>query len=138
MQHPISELLNVSMKSLKEMIDANTIIGNPITYNGVIIIPVSKIHLGFVSGGSDIKPNSNKEDPLFGGGTGGGLSLSPICFLVVNNNEVSVLSIDNSTHLVEKLMDVFPKIFDKVKELKNNNFKIYEDEEQYLSFFIYK
>ncbi|HIT44226.1 TPA: GerW family sporulation protein [Candidatus Avacholeplasma faecigallinarum] len=128
MQHPISELLNVSMKSLKEMIDANTIIGNPITYNGVIIIPVSKIHLGFVSGGSDIKPNSNKEDPLFGGGTGGGLSLSPICFLVVNNNEVSVLSIDNSTHLVEKLMDVFPKIFDKVKELKNNNFKIYEDE----------
>ena len=98
MQHPISELLNVSMKSLKEMIDANTIIGNPITYNGVIIIPVSKIHLGFVSGGSDIKPNSNKEDPLFGGGTGGGLSLSPICFLVVNNNEVSVLSIDNSTH----------------------------------------
>lgn len=128
MQHPISELLNVSMKSLKEMIDANTIIGNPITYNGIIIIPVSKIHLGFVSGGSDIKPNSNKEDPLFGGGTGGGLSLSPICFLVVNNNEVSVLSIDNSTHLVEKLMDVFPKIFDKVKELKNNNFKIYEDE----------
>lgn len=128
MQHPISELLNVSMRSLKEMIDANTIIGNPITYNGVIIIPVSKIHLGFVSGGSDIKPNSNKEDPLFGGGTGGGLSLSPICFLVVNNNEVSVLSIDNSTHLVEKLMDVFPKIFDKVKELKNNNFKIYEDE----------
>mgnify|MGYP001622947550 CR=1 FL=1 len=128
MQHPISELLNVSMKSLKEMIDANTIIGNPITYNGVIIIPISKIHLGFVSGGSDIKPNSNKEDPLFGGGTGGGLSLSPICFLVVNNNEVSVLSIDNSTHLVEKLMDVFPKIFDKVKELKNNNFKIYEDE----------
>lgn len=128
MQHPISELLNVSMKSLKEMIDANTIIGNPVTYNGVIIIPVSKIHLGFVSGGSDIKPNSNKEDPLFGGGTGGGLSLSPICFLVVNNNEVSVLSIDNSTHLVEKLMDVFPKIFDKVKELKNNNFKIYEDE----------
>lgn len=121
MQHPISDLLNVSMKCLNEMIDANTIIGTPITYNQTTIIPVSKVHLGFLSGGSDIKPNSNKEDPLFGGGTGGGLSLSPIAFLVIHQSSIEVLSIDNSTHIAEKILDIFPKAMDKIKVLFKNN-----------------
>lgn len=121
MQHPISDLLNVSMKCLNEMIDANTIIGSPITYNQTTIIPVSRVHLGFLSGGSDIKPNSNKEEPLFGGGTGGGLSLAPIAFLVINPSSIEVLSIDNSTHIAEKILDIFPKAFDKMKVLFKNN-----------------
>lgn len=121
LQHPISDLLNVSMKCISDMIDANTIIGNPITYNNTTIIPVSRVHLGFVSGGSDIKPNTNKIEPLFGGGTGGGLSLTPIAFLVISNNEISLMSIDNNTHIAEKLVDVFPKAIDKIKALFENN-----------------
>lgn len=121
MEHPISDLLNVSMKCLNDMIDANTIIGTPITYNKTTIIPVSKVHLGFVSGGSDIKPNTNKEDPLFGGGTGGGLSLSPIAFLIIAEDGINLISIDSTTHIAEKIMDIFPKALDKIKTLFNNN-----------------
>lgn len=127
MEHPISDLLNVSMKCLNEMIDANTVIGTPITYNKTTIIPVSRVHLGFVSGGSDIKPNSNKEEPLFGGGTGGGLSLSPIAFLVIAEDKIELISIDSSTHIAEKLMELFPKAVDKIKTLFQNNVKPYEE-----------
>lgn len=121
MEHPISDLLNVSMKSLKEMIDANTIIGTPINYSGAIIIPVSRVHLGFLSGGSDIKPNKDKENPLFGGGTGGGLSVVPIAFLVIQNSEVKLLALNDQTHLIEKAMDTLPKIVDKAKVLFKEN-----------------
>ena len=124
MQHPISDLLGVSMSCLKEMIDANTIVGTPICYEGITIIPVSKVYLGFLSGGSDIKPNTNKEDPLFGGGTGGGLTLSPICFLVIDKNEVKVLSINDNTHIIEKIIDSIPKLTDKAKTLFKNNVDI--------------
>ena len=119
-EHPISELLDVSMKSLKEMIDANTIFGTPIAYNGTTIIPVSKVKLGFLSGGSDIKPNSNKEDPLFGGATGGGVFLTPIAFLVVQGTSISLLSIDSKTHLIEELIEKAPKLYDKLKTLLEN------------------
>ena len=119
--HPIQELLNVSMKSINEMIDANTIIGTPIVYNKTTIIPVSRVYLGFLSGGADIKPNSNKEEPLFGGGAGGGLSLTPIAFLIVKDDEFSLVSVESSTHIVEKLMDIAPKVIDKAKNMISNN-----------------
>ena len=121
MEHPITDLLNVSMKCINDMIDANTIIGTPITYNKATIIPVSRVHLGFVSGGSDIKPNTNKAEPLFGGGTGGGLSLTPIAFLIISDNEIKLMSIDNETHIAEKLFEIFPKAIDKLKTLFENN-----------------
>ncbi len=127
MEHPISDLLSVSMKCINEMIDANTIIGTPITYNKTTIIPVSKVHLGFVSGGSDIKPNTNKEDPLFGGGTGGGLSLSPIAFLIITEKDINLMSIDSSTHIAEKIMDIVPKAMDKIKALFDNNVEKIEE-----------
>ncbi|MDE6408451.1 MAG: GerW family sporulation protein [Anaeroplasmataceae bacterium] len=117
----ITDLLNVSMNKIKEMIDANTIIGTPIVEGETLIIPVSKLHLGFVSGGSDIKPNSSKEEVLFGGGAGGGFGITPIAFLVVSHGEVSLLSIDESTHIAEKLIDLVPKTVDKCKTLFKNN-----------------
>lgn len=119
--HPISDLLSVSMNSLNQMIDANTIIGTPLNYNNIIIIPVSRVHLGFVSGGSDIKPNSNKEDPLFGGGTGGGLSINPIAFLVINDKDVNLVSVDSNTHVMDNIIELIPKIMDKAKCLFKNN-----------------
>lgn len=119
--HPISDLLSISMNSLNQMIDANTIIGTPLNYNNFIIIPVSRVHLGFVSGGSDIKPNSNKEDPLFGGGTGGGLSINPIAFLVINDKDVNLVSIDSNTHVMDNIIELIPKLMDKAKCLFKNN-----------------
>lgn len=124
MQHPIRELLEVSMSQIKEMIEANTIIGTPICSGNITIIPVSKVYLGFVSGGSDIKPNTNKEDPMFGGGAGGGLTISPICFLVIVDKEIKLLSIDENTHIIEKLVDLFPKIVDNTKSLFKENIAV--------------
>ena len=124
MQHPIRELLEVSMSQIKEMIEANTIIGTPICSANTTIIPVSKVYLGFVSGGSDIKANTNKEDPMFGGGAGGGLNISPICFLVITDKEVKLLSIDDSTHIIEKIVDLFPRVVDKTKSLFKENVNI--------------
>lgn len=117
----ISDLLNVSMNKLKEMIEANTIIGTPIIQNNIIIVPVSKLHLGFIAGGSDIKPTSSKEDVLFGGGSGAGFGITPIAFLVINGSEVNLLAIDESTHIAEKLIDLVPKAVDRCKTLFKNN-----------------
>jgi sporulation protein YtfJ len=117
----ITDLLNISLNRLKEMVDANTIIGSPIMHEDKVIIPVSKLYLGFVSGGSDIKPNTSKEEILFGGGTGGGLGITPVCFLVINKNEVTILSITESTHILEKLVDLIPETVNKCKTLFVNN-----------------
>ena len=117
----ITDLLNISLNRLKEMVDANTIIGSPIMHEDKVIIPVSKLYLGFVSGGTDIKPNTSKEEILFGGGTGGGLGITPVCFLVIDKDEVKVLSITESTHILEKLIDLIPESFNKCKTLFVNN-----------------
>lgn len=121
MTHTISELLQVSMNQIKDMIDANTIIGTPFHSEDVTIIPVSKLFLGFVSGGSDIKGMTNKEDPLFGGGTGGGVSIVPVAFLVIKKDDIQLLAINNETHLFEKIIDLIPKTYEKAKTLFNNN-----------------
>ena len=117
----ITELLNISLNRLKEMVDANTIIGSPIMHENKVIIPVSKLYLGFVSGGTDIKPNTSKEDILFGGGTGGGIGITPVCFLVIDSEDVKVLSITESTHIIEKLIDLIPDGVNKIKSLFVNN-----------------
>ena len=117
----ITDLLNISLNRLKEMIDANTIIGSPIIHENKVIIPVSKLYLGFVGGGSDIKPTTSKEEVLFGGGTGGGVGITPVCFLVINDDEVKVLSITEQTHILEKLVDLIPETFNKYKTLFTNN-----------------
>lgn len=122
MSNVISELLQVSMNHIKDMIDANTIIGTPLHHDGVTIIPVSKVHLGFISGGSDIK--NIKDSPLFGGGTGGGVSLVPVAFLIVRCNEVELLSVSDDTHLAEKVIDLIPKTLEKAKTLFKNNANI--------------
>ena len=91
MSNVISELLQVSMNHIKDMIDANTIIGTPIHQEGITIIPVSRVYLGFVSGGSDIK--NIKDSPLFGGGTGGGVSLVPVAFLIIKEGSCRMIPV---------------------------------------------
>ena len=118
MSNVISDLLNVSMNKIKDIIDANTVIGTPLHQDGVTIIPVSRVYLGFVSGGSDIK--NIKDNPLFGGGTGGGVSLVPVAFLIVKNDSVELVSVSDDTHIIEKVIDLVPKTIDKAKTLFNN------------------
>jgi sporulation protein YtfJ len=117
MDHEINTLLKVSLEHIKEMIDVDTIIGEAIIVSEDIkVIPISRVRMGFLAGGSDITSKTENENP-FGGGTGGTIFISPIAFLVCKRDEVSILHLENQTHLYEKVIDVFPTITNKIATL---------------------
>ncbi|ANX13207.1 sporulation protein YtfJ [Fictibacillus arsenicus] len=139
-EHPIQGLMKTAMENLKEMIDVNTIIGDPVeTPDGSVILTVSKVGFGFAAGGSEFgnqqesqqssqgsqgsqqgSSNGSKEMP-FGGGSGGGVSITPIAFLVVSNTGIKTIHLDNSTHLYERILDLAPGVIDKLQHLMNKN-----------------
>ncbi len=117
-EHPIHNLMKISMESLKKMVDVDTIVGNPLkTDRGDTIIPVSKVSFGFGAGGSEFeserKSTSNDNAP-FGGGSGGGVSITPIAFLVVNESGVELKHIEERTSLYERLLDQAPKFINNI------------------------
>lgn len=117
-QHPIQDVMNTAMQNIKDMIDVNTIIGNPITApDGTIIIPVSRVGVGFASGGSDFNSKSSGEKTNFGGGSGAGVTISPIAFLVVSSKgEVSLLPLDKSAGTgIDRLIGSVPEVIEQVK-----------------------
>jgi sporulation protein YtfJ len=137
--HPIQGLMTTAMESLKEMIDVNTIIGDPVeTPDGSVILTVSKVGFGFAAGGSEFKiegsqsqgqgqsqgqdkgqgQGQGKSPSLpFGGGSGGGVSITPIAFLIVNSHGVKMLHLDESTHLYEKILELAPQAIDKIQQM---------------------
>jgi sporulation protein YtfJ len=131
--HPIQGLMTTAMESLKEMIDVNTIIGDPVeTPDGSVILTVSKVGFGFAAGGSEFVLESTKgsggsggsggqsgggaQHP-FGGGSGGGVSITPIAFLIVSSKGVKMLHLDESTHLYEKILDLAPQAVEKIQQM---------------------
>lgn len=111
--------MKISMENIKDMVDVDTIVGQPVsTKEGTTIIPISKVKFGFASGGTEQKvdkANGEMKGP-FGGGSGGTVSITPIAFLVVDhNNEIKVLSLENQTHIYEKLIDFVPELISKIK-----------------------
>ncbi|WAA11686.1 GerW family sporulation protein [Fervidibacillus halotolerans] len=126
-EHPIQGLMMTAMENLKEMIDVNTIIGDPIeTADGSVILAVSKVSFGFAAGGSQFfvegasSQSENGELP-FGGGSGGGVSIKPIAFLIVNSQGVKMLHMDEGTHLYEKLFDLVPNMVEKIQQMMSDN-----------------
>jgi sporulation protein YtfJ len=133
--HPIQGLMTTAMESLKEMIDVNTIIGDPVeTPDGSVILTVSKVGFGFAAGGSEFKLQGSQSQGQgqgkeqgqgqsqgsshpFGGGSGGGVSITPIAFLIVNSHGVKMLHLDESTHLYEKILELAPSAIDKVQQM---------------------
>ena len=114
MDHPIGNLMNITMEKIKEMVDVNTIVGTPITAaDGTLIIPVSKVSYGFASGGSDL-PTKNENKDLFGGGSGAGVTIQPIAFLTVYQGNVRLISVGGGDNL-EKIFEMVPDVVDKVK-----------------------
>lgn len=134
-EHPIQGLMTTAMENLKQMIDVNTIIGDPVeTPDGSVILTVSKVGFGFAAGGSEFKTQSgggkdsensdggqqNSKLP-FGGGSGGGVSITPIAFLIVSSQGVKMLHLDESTHLFEKLLDLAPQAVEKIQQMMKKN-----------------
>ncbi len=114
----INEVLGLTMQKLKEMVDVNTVVGTPITTpDGVTVIPVSKVSVGFASGGSDFAPKSlpaNKAN-CFGGGTGAGISVTPVSFLIIRGDNVRIINADPAPGgPIEKAIDLVPDLVDKV------------------------
>ncbi len=130
-EHPIEGLMSAAMSSIQDMVDVNTIIGDPIeTTNNIVIIPISKVCFGFAAGGSEFNEETvdeynkkEKEEMVqyklpFGGGSGAGVSINPVAFIVVQEGTVKLLPINHSS-AVDRLLDYVPDLFEKVSEMIN-------------------
>ena len=136
--HPIEGLMKASMSSIQDMVDVNTIIGDPIeTVNNTVIIPISKVSFGFAAGGSEFNEETveeytkkDKEDEEikyklpFGGGSGAGVSINPVAFIIVQDGNVKLLPV-NYASTIDKVLDYIPDLFQKIenKMVKKENTK---------------
>ncbi len=119
-EHPLNELIGTALTNIKSMVDVNTIIGSPVeTANGTIIIPVSRVGFGFAAGGTDVPSKAQTPEKNFGGGSGAGISISPVGFLVVNGDSVKLLPVNSANTTVDKLIDSVPEMFEKVNGMIN-------------------
>lgn len=116
--HPINDLMSTTMQKIREMVDVNTIVGQPIsTADGITLIPVSKLSFGFASGGSDFVSKNHKpgENNTFGGGSGAGVNISPVAFLIVKGDSVRLLPVDPpAATTVDRVIEMVPEVMDKV------------------------
>lgn len=120
MAHPISDLMTVTMEKIRDMMDANTVVGTPIEAGGVTVIPVSRISIGYGSGGSDFSQKNQKpENPnAFGGGAGMGVSITPVSFLVIRDETVRVVSVEQpASTAAERVIELVPDVVNKVTEI---------------------
>ena len=130
--HPIENLMITAMNSIQDMIDVNTIIGKPIeTSQNIIIIPISKVSFGFAAGGSEFTGETineytkkDKEEEIqyrlpFGGGSGAGVSINPVAFLVVQNDNIKLIPVSH-TSSIDKLLDYVPDLIEKANSALNS------------------
>ena len=126
-EHPIENLMKSAMNSIKDMVDVNTIIGNPIkTETGMYIIPVSKVCFGFAAGGTEFdinkklkKEESGYEEYPFGGGSGAAVKINPIGFIVLdtqNNNIPKFIPVEH-IDAIDKLLDYIPDFMENIKQV---------------------
>ena len=117
MEHPIEALMRTTMDNLKEMIDVNTIVGEPVeTQDGTVIIPISKVCIGFASGGSEFSKEGKTDEKSkfpFGGGSGAGMTLHPVAFLVVSKDSIKLLPV-NQANSIERIIDGIPDLIEEV------------------------
>lgn len=118
-EHPINDLLNISLDSVIRMVDTSKIVGTPIDLgNNRFIIPISKVSFGFGAGGSEFTNaspdkrktffNSEVSEEIFpfGGGSGGGISINPSSFILVNNDEIKIVNSEGANSLVERILEI--------------------------------
>ena len=121
--HQITELLKISMASIKEIADVDMIVGSSMNLGDAVVIPISKVKYSFISGGLDQqapKPYVDGEYP-FRGGAGGMTTITPVAFLVYVNNDVKLLHLEEATHSLETLVDAIPNAVTKIMNNINKN-----------------
>ena len=118
-QHPIDDLMSTTMQKLREIADVNTIVGKPIQAGNVTITPISRLTVGFASGGSDFVSKNQKPeaDNSFGGGSGAGMNLSPVAFLIVKGDTVKLMPVaPPAATTVDRVVEMVPEVVDKVTD----------------------
>lgn len=125
-QHPLESIMKTTMENIKEMIDVNTIVGDAVeTSDGTVIIPISKVSFGFVAGGGEHmigeQSSQTSTDSPFAGGSGAGVTVSPIAFLTVGQEKIKLLPVNFNTPL-DRVVDMIPKLFEEsVNNLDDDN-----------------
>ncbi|WP_054696947.1 GerW family sporulation protein [Syntrophomonas palmitatica] len=117
--HPIEGLMKTAMQAIKEMVDVNTVVGDAVeTNDGTVIIPVSQVACGFAAGGGEYEMFNNQraQELPFAGGSGAGVSVKPVGFLVVRMNDVRLISVTGN-QLAERIVDTVPQVMDKVDHI---------------------
>lgn len=115
MAHTIEGIMGVSMEKIRQMVDVNTIVGEPIVAEGTTIIPVSKVSFGFASGGSDLPTQAAEK---FAGGAGAGVTVKPVAFIVIKpDGDVKMLELGSKGGAVDSVIDALPGLIDKVKAM---------------------
>ena len=121
-QHPISGIMGITMDKLKEMVDVNTIIGDPIKIDEkTTVIPISKVSFGFASGGSDLPAKQPKD--LFGGGSGAGVSIQPLAFLIISDGNAKLLQMAVNASTPNALVNLIPDVVEKISGMVNKDKK---------------
>lgn len=122
-EHPIQGLMKTAMESIKDMVDVNTIIGDAVeTPDGTVIIPISRVAFGFAAGGGDYEPDaSEQENYSFGGGSGAGVSVKPVGFLVCSPTDgVRFMPVEGNI-VYDRVFDLIPKLLTKIHDMVNSN-----------------
>lgn len=115
-EHPINGLMGVTMDKIRELVNSDTIIGEPVSLpDGTTILPVSKVTFGVATGGSDFAAKQSKE--LFGGGSGAGVTVAPVAFLVVKDGNVRTIQLADPNNSLERAITMLPELVDKLAAL---------------------
>lgn len=124
--HPIEKLMDTAMTNIKSMVDVNTIVGDPVeTPDGSVIIPISRVSFGFAAGGGELKSSmkdNGDENKPFAGGSGAGVMLTPVAFLVVSKEQVRLLPVNNNA-VVERLINIAPELLQQIQNILEKNCK---------------
>ena len=115
---PLNDLMDTTMDKIRDMVDSNTIIGKPIkTDDGITILPVSKVSFGFASAGTDFDGKNAANKDLFGGGSGAGVNIQPVAFLVVKDGCVRTIQLSDGSNTIDRALTMLPELVDKVSAL---------------------
>ena len=126
MSQKLPNMLENTIAKIREMVDANSVVGEAIvTQDGVTIIPISKVSVGFGGGGSDfVSKNVNKQENPFGGGAGGGVKVIPIAFLIVKDGNVRMLPVAAPASTTpDRIVELVPDVLDKLAAFIDSHIK---------------
>ena len=119
-QNKVNEILGASMDKIKQMVDVNTVVGEPVTTpDGTTIIPISRVNYGFAAGGSDLPSKAQPAGGLFAGGSGAGITVSPVAFLSISQGNVRVVQIEPYFSPVDRVLEKIPDIVDMLQGFFN-------------------